>query len=281
MTGPDLPTIRATGDSARFGLDGYDETTYGDAFADIYDEWYDDLGDDDFIDAVATVLPGDSARVLELGVGTGRLLEALRTLRPGARDTMVGIDSSAAMLDRARARLGNAIELVRGDFSSVMPAGPFDAVFIGYNTLFNLPDEDALSACLRLVADRLSIGGAFMVDATCPTTNDPPAPDDNTVSDHVGIRSMRNGEIVLTATRHDPVERRIVGQFVSYADGERMRVRSWAVRYWPTEELDRIAESAGLVLVTRSTGNSGRTDADGGNRHISHYTARTGNLDAQ
>ena len=54
---------------------GYDDSSYGDAFADVYDDWYGEISD-----AAATTemlaglaaIAGDN-RVLELGVGTGGL----------------------------------------------------------------------------------------------------------------------------------------------------------------------------------------------------------------
>ena len=55
-----------------FGIDGYSASTYGDAFADIYDEWYSDLHDNDFVEGICARLPDSPLRVLELGVGTGR-----------------------------------------------------------------------------------------------------------------------------------------------------------------------------------------------------------------
>src|SRR4029079_297912 len=56
-------------------MDGYTNSTYGDAFADVYDEWYHDISD---IGATVDLLTGLAAEfgdlpVLELGVGTGRL----------------------------------------------------------------------------------------------------------------------------------------------------------------------------------------------------------------
>lgn len=282
MTTPELPTFRTPGAAARFGLDGYDESTYGDGFADVYDEWYDDLDDHDFIDVVAAALPPGPSRVLELGVGTGRLIEKLRARRGNVVDDVTGVDSSDAMLTRARTRLGHGATLVRSDFSRELPAGPFDGVFVGYNTLFNLPDEPALESCLRLVASRLSPGGVFLVDATCPADGEPAGPDSGeSTTEHVGIRSMRSGEIVLTASRHDPIDRRIVGQFVSYIDGERVRVRSWVVRYWPPLDLDRIARTAGLELASRTADGAGTAYVHGGTRHISQYRPRTGNLGGQ
>ncbi|NBR68508.1 MAG: class I SAM-dependent methyltransferase, partial [Actinobacteria bacterium] len=122
-----------------FGLHGYTPSSYGDAFADVYDEWYRTLGDHDLVDALTRHLPPRPADVLELGVGTGRLLDRLVTARTGTTDRLTGVDTSGAMIDRAREvpSLANA-ELVIGDFSESLPGGEYDLVFCGYNTFFNL-----------------------------------------------------------------------------------------------------------------------------------------------
>ena len=85
-----------------YGVDGYDATTYGDSFAEVYDQWYADLDDADFLESIVSSLPPQLVRVLELGVGTGRLVAHWLSLRPMAGDTIIGIDSSAAMLQIAQ-----------------------------------------------------------------------------------------------------------------------------------------------------------------------------------
>jgi SAM-dependent methyltransferase len=65
-------------------------------FAELYDFAYWDFTDDiDFYENLARI---HDAPVLELGVGTGRL--AVRLAAAGFR--VVGLDSSAPMLERAR-----------------------------------------------------------------------------------------------------------------------------------------------------------------------------------
>jgi trans-aconitate 2-methyltransferase len=78
-------------------------------------------------DLLALVRRRPEVRVLDLGCGTGeptrdahRLLEAWET---------VGIDSSPAMLEKARAHEENGLRFQLGDIRDSLPAGPFDVVF--------------------------------------------------------------------------------------------------------------------------------------------------------
>jgi tRNA (cmo5U34)-methyltransferase len=77
-------------------------------------------------DAVAAATDGlELTRVLELGTGTGETALRILAKHPGARWT--GIDSSRAMLDRARERLPDA-DLREAQLEDPLPEGPFDLV---------------------------------------------------------------------------------------------------------------------------------------------------------
>jgi trans-aconitate 2-methyltransferase len=80
-----------------------------------------------FKDLLGLVRRRPEPRVLDLGCGTGeptrdahRLLEAWETL---------GLDSSPAMLAKARAHEENGLRFSLGDIRDELPAGPFDVVF--------------------------------------------------------------------------------------------------------------------------------------------------------
>jgi trans-aconitate 2-methyltransferase len=64
--------------------------------------------------------------VLDAGCGTGRMIALLRERHPGL--TLIGSDSSAAMLERARANLGDGIELIESNLVELEPAEPVDVV---------------------------------------------------------------------------------------------------------------------------------------------------------
>ncbi len=144
---------------------GYDDRSYGDGFADVYDDWYADVTDVDATVGRMLALAGPDGRVLELGVGTGRL--ALPMAAAGLQ--VVGVDTSAAMLERLAERdPAGLIDVVCGDMVDDLPDGPFDAALVAYNTIFNLLDEQRQLACFAAVAERLAPGGSFVVEAFVP-----------------------------------------------------------------------------------------------------------------
>ena len=85
-------------------MEGYGNDQYGRSFADVYDDWYREVSDVDATVARVAALAArrGGGRVLELGVGTGRL--ALPLAARGLAVT--GVDASPEMLERLRAKDG-------------------------------------------------------------------------------------------------------------------------------------------------------------------------------
>lgn len=242
-------------------MDGYTTDSYGDAFADVYDDWYAGVSDvAATVDLVAD-LAGSGGRVLELGVGTGRL--AVPMAQRGLAVT--GVDASAAMLEHLRARdPAGRVAAVEGDMVDDQPPGPFDVVLVAYNTLFNLPTRDRQAVCFAAVAARLVTGGHFVVEAFVP--EDPPRRGSS-----VDVRSMTASEVVLSVSIHDPDDQRAAGQFVHLADGLPVRLRPWSIRYAAPAELDAMARDAGLQLVDRWEDVTRATFDTDSARHLSVY----------
>ena len=248
-------------------MEGHTRSSYGDAFADVYDDWYQGLDDTDLAVDVVAELATDAAgdgrmpRLLELAVGTGRLAVPL-----AARGIEVhGVDTSDAMLARLRDHDPEGrVELVLGDMVDDMPDGPFDLVLVAYNSLFGLESAERQQACFAGVAGRLAPDGMFVVEAFVP--DDPPRS-----GSVVAVRSMSNSEVVLSISEHDPVEQRAHGHLVQFADGERVRLRPWAIRYARPSELDVMAVSGGLRLATRWEDFERNQFGDASSRHVSVY----------
>jgi SAM-dependent methyltransferase len=249
-------------------MEGYTSRSYGAAFADVYDQWYTGLSDADVTadvvaELAAEVAGGRQPRVLELAVGTGRLAVPI-----AARGVdVVGVDTSPEMLAQLRAR-GAGVTEVLGDMVDDLPDGPFDVALLAYNSLFNLESARRQADCFAAVAARLVAGGRFVLEAFVP--EDPPR-----VGTVVSVRSMTAEEVVLSISEHDPENQRAHGQFVSLVDGERVRLRPWAVRYAGPDELDAMAAAAGLVVAARWEDFTRRPFEADSARHVTVY-ARPG-----
>jgi SAM-dependent methyltransferase len=109
---------------------------------------------------------------LELGCGSGRLLLPLAL----AGHSVTGLDSSTAMLDRARARVAlvdtavqQRITLYQADMTNfVLPDAPqFGLIIIPYNTLLHLDTAQAVAA-LRQARRYLAGNGRLFIDLANP-----------------------------------------------------------------------------------------------------------------
>ncbi|CAN5453229.1 class I SAM-dependent methyltransferase [soil metagenome] len=251
-------------------MHGYGPSSYGDSFADVYDEWYEGVSD---VAATVTSIAGlaNGGPVLELGVGTGRLAvplaEAGAAGTAGTADAMEvhGIDTSAAMLDRLRAKDPHRrVATYLGDMVDDLPAGPFTVVFVAYNSLFNLTEPTRQRACFAAVAERLVPGGRFVVEAFVP--DDPPR-----VGSEVTVRSLTADRVVLSVSMHRPDDRVAEGQFVELSAEGGVRMRPWMIRYASPAELDDMAAAAGFELEHRWRGFDDHSFDPDDERHVSIY----------
>jgi SAM-dependent methyltransferase len=225
-------------------VEGFGASTYGDGFAEVYDHWYPDVTDTAACVERLVELAGPASKVLELGIGTGRI--ALPLAERGL--VVTGIDASAEMLARLADKPGaDAIEVVLGDMADLdealgrpAPGGDgFALAFAAYNTLFNLPSAGAQRACVQAVGARLAPGGRLVVEGFVPA-DDPTARRDDVAVSRIGA-----DELVLSATLHDREAQTITGQHVQITEAG-VRLRPWRVRYLLPAQLDEIAGSAGL-----------------------------------
>ncbi len=246
-------------------MEGYQPSTYGDSFADVYDEWYADptavAACTERVAALVTAAGGGP--VLELGVGSGRLALALADLGLEVH----GIDASAAMLDRLRAKPGaDRIHVTLGDMADLALADPppFVVVLVAFNTFFNLATAADQQRCLQRVAGGLSPEGLLLVEGFVP-------PDDDRLPDGgVAPRRITTDEVVLTVSQHDPVAQTVTGQHVHITEAG-IRLRPWHLRYAPPEELDAMADAAGLALAWRHGGWDESAFGPESSVHVSAY----------
>ncbi|HLM18865.1 MAG TPA: class I SAM-dependent methyltransferase [Acidimicrobiia bacterium] len=224
----------------------YGDSTYGDAFVDVYDEWYLGITDvDSSVSALADLAAhsGD-APIVELGVGTGRLAIPLAE-RVGPR-TLWGIDTSEAMLAALAAKRHGLVRAVHGDMVDALQQipGAIGLVFVAYNTFFNLGSAERQQRCFNAVASRLHDDGRFVIEAFVP--DDPPRS-----GDHIEVKTLTADRVVLSVTRYDGDAHVAEGQFVELTERGGVRLRPWSIRYASPQELDAMAAHAGLRVSER------------------------------
>jgi SAM-dependent methyltransferase len=220
----------------------YDESTYGERIADIYDELHSFL---DTTEAAIEFLAGLAGRrVLELGIGTGRV--ALGLVGRGFR--VSGIDASPAMIEKLRAKPGgDTIPVTIGDFADVKVSGQFSLIFVVFNTFFGLLSQETQVKCFERVARRLAPDGAFVIEAFVP---------DLAMFDRgqrVSARHVDATAANLHAAVHDPVTQQVRGANILLTESG-TRFYPVQIRYaWPSE-LDLMARIAGMRLRERFGG---------------------------
>ncbi|HLK42756.1 MAG TPA: class I SAM-dependent methyltransferase [Thermoleophilia bacterium] len=221
-------------------MDGYrPQMSFDAAAAAIYDAV--PRGDEE---AAVEFLAGLSGAgpALELAVGTGRIALPL-----AARGVAVdGIDFSEPMVARLREKPGgDRIAVTIGDFADVPVDGSYRLIYVVFNTLFNLLDQDDQVRCFQNVAAHLEPGGAFVVEAFVPAYLLRLRDDQ-----YVDAEQLEVDRVWLDVGRHDPVSQRLEETHVELGpDG--IRLYPIVCRYaWPSE-LDLMARIAGLRLRER------------------------------
>lgn len=221
-------------------MEGYDPSTYGDAIAPIYDKLYEELFDvEGTVDLLAELAgPGPA---LELAIGTGRI--ALPLQQRGIE--VHGIDISEGMVAKLRAKPGGGdVPVTMGDFADVPVEGAYPLVYLVFNTLFALETQEDQIRCFRNVAEHLTPGGSFVVEAFWPDL----ARFDR--QQRIGVDSVSRTAVTLEATRHDPVNQRSESMHVILKESG-IELYPVVVRYAFPAELDLMARLAGLRLKDR------------------------------
>lgn len=261
---------------------GYDDDTYGEAFADVYDDWYHDLSDIDAtvgtLHRLATSVDGTTpARAVELGVGTGRI--AIPLAATGVR--VAGLDTSASMLAAMAAKEGGDMVVgVAGDMVDGLPdavsavGGAPHLVVVAYNTFFSLLTVERQQAAFDAIAHQLAPGGRFVLEAFVPAVDDEPARPTARRAGVVSVRSIAADRVVLSVDTTDPASQRADGQYVELTEHGGVRLRPWAIRWSTPAQLDHMADRAGLDLEHRWADFDGTPFDPDAERHVSVYRRR-------
>ncbi len=240
-------------------MSDYEASTYGDGIADVYDAWYAG-GDPTPIVTRLAAIAGEGA-ALELGIGTGRVAIPLAA----AGVPVHGIDASEAMVEKLRAKPGGSdIPVAIGDFAATRVDGEFTLVYVVFNTLFSLIEQEEQIRCFRNAGDHLIPGGRFLLECFFPDLGRFDR------GQRLAVSAIDGDGLRLEASLHDAINQRVKANIVSLGEGEN-RFYPLQARYaWPSE-LDLMARLAGLELEHRWGGWNEEEFTEASGRHVSVY----------
>ncbi len=236
----------------------YNESTYGDRSAEIYDEWH-TAAPSEMLATLKDIAGAGPA--LELGIGTGRVALPLAALGLDIR----GIDASEAMLAKLRAKPGgDRIPVTIGNFVEAGTGGDYSLIFVAFNTFFCLSSQEEQVQCFANVAKRLRPGGLFLIEAFVPD------PTRFIGGQIIQAMEVEVGGVKLEVSRHDPLTQRTFSQQVLITE-EGVKLYPIRLRYaWPAE-LDLMARLAGMRLRERWSNWQREPFTAASTNHISIY----------
>lgn len=197
---------------------------------------------------------------LEFAIGTGRIALPLRARGIAVR----GIEISPDMVAELRKKPGGdetSIPVTVGDMATTQVAGEFALVYLVYNTIQNLLDQEEQVACFRNAAAHLAPGGCFVVETGVPD-----------------IRRLLPGAVAVpfdVSPRHvgfdtyELARQRLTSHhYFTDEDGSTTYAATHHRYVWPSE-LDLMAELAQLRLRERWADWERSPFADDSDSHIS------------
>jgi ubiquinone/menaquinone biosynthesis C-methylase UbiE len=220
-------------------MTGTDVAHFFDAIAPRYDRSYALSADESRrrMKQVLRELPWPAARILDLGVGTGRELPALLD----AGHVLTGFDVSREMIERCTRR-ARPVPLVQGDFWQPLPFadGSFDAAVALHGTLAHPPHEGALPELARELARVVRSGGAWVAEVPSPAW----------LERLESLPSEADRAVRRTGPNTCVYEDRVVGASVQARVLSEEQWRAALGAHW-TVRVDRLGELEWLVVARR------------------------------
>lgn len=196
--------------------------------------------------------------VLELGCGTGRIL--IPTARAGL--TITGLDGSAHMLERCRAKIAqepdevrNRITLTRGDIRGFELAERFALITAPFRVVQHLTSVDEQLRFLDAVARHLAPGGRLLFDVFNPNfarlvASDSAEHEDTPEQRLPDGRTMRRAFRVASVRLIDQVSEVELIYYVSDATGTVQRyVQAFDMRWFLRAEIEHLLARSGFAML--------------------------------
>ncbi|ODA93219.1 hypothetical protein BFX40_10230 [Mesorhizobium sp. SEMIA 3007] len=238
-----------------------DELTYGEIYATIYEEYTTIQGRvadvEETVDFLERYCSGGSA--LELGIGNGRV--AVPLSERGVK--VEGIDNSDSML-KLLARRTDLIKAWKGDIADFSSEQRYDLVYCVYGTFPLLFTREAQIACLRSAAEALDDKGVLVIELWVPGLN--PLVAGQTTK----ARLVDHENTIINVSVHDPLNQNLISTLLWFS-GTSVKRLPQRVRYVYHQELDTMAECAGLELTERWGDWSRGAFTERSKRHMSVY----------
>lgn len=193
--------------------------------------------------------------VLELGCGSGRV--ALHLAREG--NTVVGVDSSPAMLELAKNRLArNAktashVQFLLDDFTRLNLARTFPLILLPFNTFAHLLERADWTAALRVISSHLDPRGQVALELPNPVSLWP-QPQDGLVLEQT-FRDEERGVTIqqFSSLRVDRIAQQgRITWLYDEIDSQglvRRTVVPMTLRYFLPEEIHSLLSQAGLRMI--------------------------------
>ena len=191
-------------------------------------------------------------RILELGCGYGRLVEALA--ESGRRIT--GLDQDEHLLDLARQIDSNGAEItwLQGDMCSLDIPERFDRILLAFNTFYCLPEERK-KALFRRVYRHLRPGGLFVMDAYAVPRSDKVGWESFCPPEAIVGLSLAEGIIDVFEESHEDYDRKTIHVTYSFQQGDRpVGQQTIEHAYWYEDEFQPALKACGFEAVEQSQG---------------------------
>lgn len=206
-----------------------------------------------------------TGQVLELCCGTGRV--AIPLARAGV--PLVGVDISAAMLERFRAKLmlepppvASCVELVQQDITQLELDGrAFPLAILAFNSLLLLTDRRAQQAALAHAARHLAPEGRLAIDVINPLAR--PIDGDPTVRPFFTRRHSERDRVYTRFAAHGALDadqrQRLYGWYDELDEQGRVTRTHYSMYWRPIfrAELELMLEACGLQVESIEGGHCG------------------------